>query len=179
MTLDEFFISSYQSLEAHNVAIGLVLTAVPVVGTLAAWVGRGGKTDKDGIFIANMVITVAMAIFAFAVIAGLIGLTVMNKSLLDGDLILLFSPLVCALGTFFGIRKVFPLSELSSVHTLKDVGLFLLACIAVWFIFKSFRGWGIIFFGTVTQLIFWGVAGFWLIHRLAKRAAGIKDDAAP
>jgi len=180
MTLDEFFISTYQSLEAHNSTIGLILMAVPVLGTLAAWVGRGGKTDKDGIFIANVVITVAMAIFAFAVIAGLIGLTVMNRSLLEGDLILVLSPLVCAFGTFFGIRRVFPLSELSSVQTLKDVGLFLLACIAVWFIFKSFRGWGIIFFGSVTQLVLWLIAGIWLVHRLAKRAmgaTGAKDEA--
>jgi hypothetical protein len=172
MTLEEVFMRGYQAMETHNVAIGLALVAVPVVGTLGAWIGRGGKTDKDGIFIANVVITLAMAIFTVAVIAGLIGLAIMEKSLLEGDVILLFSPLICAGGTMYGIHRVFPLSQLSSVQTLKDVGLFLLACLAVWFIFKSFRGWGIIFFGSVTQLIAWLVAGFWLMRRLAKRAFG-------
>jgi len=176
MTLEEFFVSTYQTLEANKEAIGLGLVAIPVVGTLAAWIGKGGKTDRDGVFIANVVITAAMGIFAFAVIVGLIGLAVMNKSLLDANLILLLSPIICAVGTFFGIRRVFPLGALSSIQTLKDVGLFLVACVVVWFIFKSFRGWGIIFFGTISQLIIWGVAGFWLMRRLAKRAFGAGAD---
>ncbi|MDP6942970.1 MAG: hypothetical protein QF464_02375 [Myxococcota bacterium] len=176
MTVEEFFLSTYQSLEAHREVIGLSLVAVPVVGTLAAWVGKGGKTDRDGIFIANVVITVAVGIFAIALIMGLIGLALMDKSLLDGDVILLAAPIVCAVGTFFGIRKVFPLGDLSSIQTLKDVGLFVLACIGVWFVFKSFRGWGIIFFGTLSQLILWGLAGFWLMRRLAKRAFGAGSD---
>ena len=172
MTLEEFFVSTYQNLEANKEVIGGSLVSVPVVGTLGAWIGKGGKTDKDGIFIANLVIGISMATFAFAVIVALIGMAVMDKSLLDGDLILLSAPIVCAVGTFLGIRKVFPLGALSSIQTLKDVGLFLLGCIAVWFIFKSFRGWGIVFFGTISQLVLWLVAGFWLMRRLAKRALG-------
>jgi hypothetical protein len=47
--------------------------------------------------------------------------------------------------------------------------------LAVWFIFKTFRGWGIIFFGSVFQLVAWLVAGYWLMRRLAKRAFGNKE----
>ena len=179
MTLEEFFVSIYQALEAQRTLIGLSLISVPVVGTLVAWVGKGGKTDRDGLAVANAVIVVAVSVFAFAVIVALVGMTVMDKSLLDGDLILLSAPVVCAVGTFVGIRRVFPLSALSSIHTLKDVGLFLLGCGAVWFIFKSFRGWGIVFFGTVGQLALWLVSGFWLIRRLAKRALQVDRSEEP
>ena len=173
MTLEDFFISTYQNLEANKELIGGALVSLPVVGTFGAWIGKGGKTDRDGIFLANLVISIAMGTFAFAVIVALIGMAVMDKSLLDGDLILLAAPVVCAVGTFVGIRMVFPLGALSSIQTLKDVGIFLFGCIVVWFIFKSFRGWGIVFFGTISQLVLWLVAGFWLMRRLAKRALGI------
>ena len=174
MTLEDFFMSAYQGLEANKEVIGTALVAVPVVGTLGAWIGKSGKTEKDGIFLANLVIWIATGVFAFAVIVALIGMSLMGKSLLQGDFVLLCAPIVCVSGTYYGIRKIFPLGELSSAHTLKDVGIFLIGCLAVWFIFKTFRGWGIIFFGSVFQLVAWLVAGYWLMRRLAKRAFGNK-----
>ena len=170
MTLEEFFMSAYQGLEANRETIGTTLVTVPAVGTLGAWIGKSGKTEKDGIFLANLVIWIATGVFAIAVIVALIGMSMMGKSLLQGDLVLICAPIVCVAGTFFGIRKIFPLGELSSSHTLKDIGIFLFGCLVVWFIFKTFRGWGILFFGSVLQLVAWLVAGYWLMRRLARRA---------
>lgn len=175
MTLEDFFVTVYKGLLENKGVITFALVAVPVVGTLGAWIGKSGKTEKDGIFLANLVIWIATGVFAFSVIAALIGMSVMGKSLLQGDLVLLCAPIVCVTGTYYGIRKIFPLGELSSAHTLKDVGIFLIGCLAVWFIFKTFRGWGIIFFGSVFQLVAWLVAGYWLMRRLAKRAFSNKE----
>jgi hypothetical protein len=172
MTLEDFFVTVYKGLLENKGLITVALVSIPVVGTLGAWIGKSGKTEKDGIFLANLVIWIATGVFAFAVIVSLIGMSMMGKSLLQGDLVLLCAPIFCVVGTFFGIRKVFPLGELSSTYTLKDVGIFLIGCLVVWFIFKTFRGWGILFFGSVLQLVAWLVAGYWLMRRLAKRAFG-------
>jgi hypothetical protein len=172
MTLEDFFVTVYKGLVENKGVITVALVSIPVVGTLGTWIGKSGKTEKDGIFLANLVIWIATGVFAFAVIVSLIGMSMMGKSLLQGDLVLLCAPIFCVVGTFFGIRKVFPLGELSSTYTLKDVGIFLIGCLVVWFIFKTFRGWGILFFGSVLQLVAWLVAGYWLMRRLAKRAFG-------
>ena len=172
MTLEDFFVTVYKGLVENKGVITVALVSIPVVGTLGTWIGKSGKTEKDGIFLANLVIWIATGVFAFSVIAALIGMSMMGKSLLQGDLVLLCAPIFCVVGTFFGIRKVFPLGELSSTYTLKDVGIFLIGCLVVWFIFKTFRGWGILFFGSVLQLVAWLVAGYWLMRRLAKRAFG-------
>ena len=175
MTLENFFVTVYKGLLENKGLITVALVSIPVVGTLGAWIGKSGKTEKDGIFLANLVIWIATGVFAFAVIVALIGMSMMEKSLLQGDLVLLCAPIFCVTGTFFGIRKIFPLGELSSTHTLKDVGIFLIGCLVVWFIFKTFRGWGILFFGSVFQLVAWLVAGYWLMRRLTKRAFGNKE----
>jgi hypothetical protein len=175
MTLEDFFVTVYKGLVENKGVITVALVSIPVVGTLGTWIGKSGKTEKDGIFLANLVIWIATGVFAFSVIAALIGMSMMGKSLLQGDLVLLCAPIFCVVGTFFGIRKVFPLGELSSTYTLKDVGIFLIGCLVVWFIFKTFRGWGILFFGSVLQLVAWLVAGYWLMRRLAKRAFGNKE----
>ncbi|MBU61204.1 MAG: hypothetical protein CMI26_01725 [Opitutae bacterium] len=171
MTLEDFFATVYKGLLENKGLITTALVSIPVVGTLGTWIGKRGKTEKDGIFLANLVIWIATGVFAFAVIVALIGMS-MEKSLLQGDFMLLCAPIACVTGTFFGIRKIFPLGELSSTHTLKDIGIFLIGCLVVWFIFKTFRGWGILFFGSVIQLVLWLTAGYWLMRRMAKRAFG-------
>ena len=171
MTLEDFFATVYKGLLENKGLITVALVSIPVVGTLGTWIGKRGKTEKDGIFLANLVIWIATGVFVFAVIVALIGMS-MEKSLLQGDFMLLCAPIACVTGTFFGIRKIFPLGELSSTHTLKDIGVFLIGCLVVWFIFKTFRGWGILFFGSVIQLVLWLSAGYWLMRRMAKRAFG-------
>ena len=65
---------------------------------------------------------------------------------------------------------MFPLNQLASVKTFTDIGLFVAACLAVVWIFSQFRGWGIVFFGGLGQLLLIAVFGYVLLRRLYRRA---------
>ncbi len=57
-------------------------------------------------------------------------------------------------------------------RTAFDVGLFVLGCAAVIWIFSQFRGWGIIFWGGIGQLVIIGAVGYFVMRRLYRRAFG-------
>lgn len=172
MTLEQFFVAAYAWGVAHRLWILLVAVAVPLLGTLLARIGKAGKTDRDGRVIASVVVGIGLVSVVLEMLAIAIGAGVMGRSVLDGDLLLLVSPLLCLGGALLGIRLVFPLNELASVRTAVDVGAFLLAgALVVWF-FSKFRGWGLLFFGSVTQLALLGVLGYFLLRRLWRRAFG-------
>ena len=96
-----------------------------------------------------------------------------EAELLDVEgLALLAAPIVCLAGCLAGIKLVFPLNELASVRSLTDIGIFLGASLAVVWLFSQFRGWGIIFFGGLEQMVIIGALGFYLLRRLYKRALG-------
>lgn len=61
MTVDEFFFLVYAWSEVHAVEVFAAAIALPILGTAAAWLGRGGKTDADGRFFASAVMAVAIA----------------------------------------------------------------------------------------------------------------------
>ena len=95
-----------------------------------------------------------------------------DGSVLQARLALLAAPIVCLAGCLAGIKLVFPLNELASVRSLTDIGIFLGASLAVVWLFSQFRGWGIIFFGGLEQMVIIGALGFYLLRRLYKRALG-------
>jgi hypothetical protein len=172
VTLEQFLAAAYVWAVAHRVTILLVALAVPLLGTVLARIGKAGKTDRDGRFIASVVVGIGIVAMILEMLAIAIGAGVMGRSVLEGDVILLASPLLCLGGAIVGIRLVFPLNELASVRTALDVGAFMLACaVVVWF-FSKFRGWGLIFFGSITQLAVLLVLGYFLIRRLWRRAFG-------
>ncbi len=172
MTLDEFFFLVYAWSEVHAVGVFAAALALPVVGTFAAWVGRGGKTDADGRLIASVVMGVALAAVLLEVLALGIALGLKNQSVLDANLLLLVAPIVCLVGCVLGIRRIFPLNELGSVKSAVDVSVFVLACLAVIWAFSRFRGWSVVFFGSFGQLVVVGLFAALLLWRLYKRAFG-------
>jgi hypothetical protein len=179
VTLHEFLAAAYAWAVAHRIAILIVALAVPVVGTGLARIGKAGKTDRDGRFIASLVVGLGLLAVLVEVLAVAVGAGVLGRSVLDADFVLLVSPLLCLGGALLGIRLVFPLNELASVRTAVDVGAFILACAAVVWFFSKFRGWGLLFFGSVTQLVLLLVLGFFLVRRLWRRAFGGRAARAP
>lgn len=158
---------------AHATWVLVAGVAFPVVGTLAAWIGRGGRTDRDGRAIADLVVAVGALVFALEVIALLLVQATSERGLawvLEADLRLLLAPLVCGAGSVLGVRLVFPLSTLASGRTLADLGAFLVACLAAWWLLSRFRGWGVLFLGNMTQLVVFLALGALLLARLWRRA---------
>ncbi|MBI3180861.1 MAG: hypothetical protein HYZ28_01820 [Myxococcales bacterium] len=174
MTLNQFFWSAYAWADAHAVGLLLGGLALPAVGTALAFIGKGGKTDADGRFIASALVGVGFVSVLAEVLAIAIGVGVMDASLLNANLLLLLAPVLCLLGCLAGTRMVFPLSELGSVRTAGDLAGFGLACAAVVWFFSKFRGWGIVFFGSVLQLLVIAALTLFVLRRLYRRAFGLE-----
>jgi hypothetical protein len=172
VTLNQFLVAAYAWAVAQRTIILIVALSVPVVGTLLARIGKAGKSDADGRFIASVVVGIGIVAVILEMLAIGIGAGVLGGSVLEGDVILLLAPLACLGLSLYGIRLVFPLNQLASVRTAVDVGAFVLACAAVVWFFSKFRGWGLLFFGSITQLVLLLVLGFFLIRRLWRRAFG-------
>lgn len=172
MTLGDFLGASYGWADAHANELLLAAVVVPLLGTLAARVGKAGRTDADGKFIASVVLGIALVAALIEAIAIGVGHGAFGRSVLDANLKLLVAPVLCLVGSLVGIRLVFPLSEVATFRTFTDLAIFLLLVGAVVWLFSMFRGWGIVFFGHVTELAVIGVLGIALIRRYFLRAFG-------
>ena len=173
LTLNELFAGSYGWCDTHAGLVLLIAILTPIIGTVAAYIGRHGKTDLDGKYIASAII--AFAVLLVAVEIGSIALAVgpLGRSILDANVVILIAPILCLIGCVLGIRMVFPLNELGSVRTMADLFIFSLACIGVVWFLSKFRGWGILFFGSFTQLLVVGALVLFLLYRLFKRTFGL------
>jgi hypothetical protein len=178
MTLHDFFLTAYDwaALHAPEIFIGAVV--IPLVGTMLARMGKAGRTDEDGRWIASAVVAVGFVAVILEVIAVVIGVGILDGSLLDASVVLLAAPVACLAGCLLGVRLVFPLSELGSIRTAADLAMFALGSAAVIWFFSRFRGWGIVFFGSVLQLLVIGALAYLLLRRLFRRALGVDTAAA-
>ncbi len=170
MSLGDLLASAYGWADAHAVQLLLAAIVVPALGTIAAWVGRGGRTDRDGRAVASALVGFGLVVFALALVFALLAHLLFERSVLEAHVALLAAPPVCLGLCLAGVRLVFPLDELASVRTLRDVGLFVLACALVLWLFSKFRGWGIVFWGDLGQLALILIFGFLLLRRLYRRA---------
>lgn len=172
MSLGELLAAAYRWADGHALTILGVAVVIPIVGTLVAWIGKGGRTDADGRFVASVLVGFGLCVFLVEVLAIVVAHVAFERSLVDASIALLVAPLICLAGCLWGIRMVFPLNQLASVQTFTDVGLFVLACLFVLWLFSTFRGWGIVFWGDLGQLAIIGVLGYLVIKRLYRRAFG-------
>lgn len=170
MTLSEILTDVHGFFDANALPVFLTCVGVPVVGTALAWVARGGRTDRDGRVIANVVLSFGLVAFVFAMLAIVVARWAFDVSLLDANALLLVGPLLALGLALLGVRLVFPLSELGSARTARDVGLLVLLIIGLIWLFGQFRGWGVVFFGGVAQLAAIGLFLFVLVRRMARRA---------
>ena len=103
-------------------------------------------------------------------VVGYVGVAFLERSLFDADFLLLAAPWVWLVLTLGGVRRVFPLNDLASWHSVRDVAGFFAVCAAfVWFL-SMFRGWGIFFIGSLVELLIIVVLGGLLIRQLFLRA---------
>lgn len=144
----------------------------PLIGAVLARIGKGGKTDEDGKWIASAVVGVGATAVAVEASALALAHGAFGSTPLDANAMLLLAPMVCLAGALAGIRLVFPLNELASVRSIKDIGAFVAACAGVAYLGSKFRGWGIVFFGGLGQLIALLMLGYVLLRRLFKSAFG-------
>ncbi|WP_224248081.1 hypothetical protein [Hyalangium gracile] len=176
MTLNEFFDASYQWGEQHAQFILLLGVAIPAVGTLAAFIGRGGKTDEDGRFIASAVLGFSMLAVVLEMMAIFVGTFVRGANLLDANVALLAAPIVCLFGSLLGLRLVFPLAEIGVIRTLLDMAGFFVSCLLVMWFMSKFNGWSIMIFGSLFTFLIIAVMGFFFIRWQFRRAFGIGQE---
>ena len=166
----ELFASAYRWADHQALVILAASVVIPVLGTLAAWIGKGGRTDADGRYVASVLVGFGFGVFVFEVVAIIMAHLAFGRSLVEADVALLLAPVVCLAGCLLGIRMVYPLNQLASVQTFTDIALFALACLFVLWLFSRFRGWGIVFWGDLGQLVIIVVLGYLVLKRLYRRA---------
>jgi hypothetical protein len=173
MTLDQAFQQAYRVAQQNDLILLLgVGIALPLVATSLAWIGKGGKTDADGKFIASVLVGFGLLLVFLEIVAFLIAHNLYHVSILGADVALLATPPLCLLLSVAGVRLIFPLNQLASWRSFGDIAVFAIACAGVLWFFSKFRGWGIIFFGGFFQLIAVLVLVFFLLRRLYRRARG-------
>lgn len=149
--------------------------ALPLVGTAAAWVGKKGKSDRDGRLIADALLVLSLLLVA----AEVIGLVVADSAhgagsrewLLEADALLLLAPIACLGLSLLGIRLVFPLGELASVKRLTSLGAFLAALAAAVWLLGRFR-WGVLFYAHFVWLLALSAIAVLVMWSLWRKAAG-------
>lgn len=172
MPLREIFATLYLWADAHAVAILLATLAWGLGGALLARIGKAGSSDRDGRAIASVVIGGAVLVFVMAVMALAVAQVGFNKGVLDANVLLLAAPVLCVLASVVGIHWVFPLSELATVRTLRDVAVFVIACAAGLWLLSKFRGWGVVFLGGLGDIVVIGAMAAALLRVLYRRALG-------
>ena len=95
MSLGGLLASAYVWADHNALTLLLAALALPVVGTLAAWLGKGGRTDRYGRLIASVVVGLGLCTLLLAVIALVIAQTGFDRSPLEANVVLLAAPLVC------------------------------------------------------------------------------------
>jgi hypothetical protein len=173
MTLNEFFDASHLWAEQNTQLILLLSVAIPAVGTLLAYIGKGGKTDEDGRFIASVVMGFAMFAVVIAAMALFVSISMRGSSLLDANIALLAAPIICLFGSVIGLRMVFPLSELGVVRSLMDMGWFLFSCGLVFWFMSKFDGWRIHIFGSLFTFGLLVCVAIFFLRRQYRRTFGL------
>ncbi|MBX3471760.1 MAG: hypothetical protein KF878_33305 [Planctomycetes bacterium] len=171
MTLDEALRGAYSWADDNALWVLAAGLALPVVGTVAARIGKGGRTDADGRLIASLVMGVALLAVVVEVGCLFVARTALGADLLHANLLLVVAPVLCLAGSVAGLRMVFPLSELGSVRTALDVAGFLAACAAVVWVASRFH-FGLVFLGSLGQLVVIVLLAGVVLWRLWRRAVG-------
>ncbi len=169
MTVEELLVTPYLWSADHSSAVLTIAAAFPVVATVTALLLRGGKTDRDGLAVADLAVGAALVVFAVSSLFYAAASLSLDLSILDMQVAVLIAPLICCVGTLFGVSRVFKLRRLNAIGLLQDVGLFLgLLWCARWFMGK-FYGWGIVFFGGVGALFLFLAIGLLALLILFRR----------
>ncbi len=171
VTLDQLLHDSYRWADENAPLVFLTALLVPLLGTLAAWVGKKGKTDADGRFVASAVVGLALLLVVAEVCAVVVARSVLGLDVLEANALLLVTPAVCLGVATMGIRRVFPLNELGSVRTAADLSLLGALLVAIGWVLSRFR-FGAVFLGSMVHLALIAAAVAFVVVRLVRRIRG-------
>lgn len=161
----------YFWLAANALVVFGLCVAVPCAAALICALTR--KTHRRGAgahWLANLTLWSALGLLVLELVCVALARAIFDVALADAPLLLLAGPPVGAVVAVVGIHWVYPLNQLAAWRTLTDVGWFVLACgIVIWLV-SQFRGWGILFGGSLLELLAIAAFVIWLLRRLYRRA---------
>lgn len=166
----------YDWLQTYELWVAAALAWLPLGGTLAAWIGKGRHADGSGRLIGSVVIGTAVVLVFVEAGALLLATKVLRRDLwtvmLNGNAILVLGPPLSLAASVLAMRLVFPLGQLATIRTLRDLALMIgLGWAAIWALGK-FRGWGVWFLGGIGDLLLLAGLAFAVLYYLYKRSSG-------
>jgi len=179
MTLEEAFRVAHSWLMGHGLDLLCCSLTFVVACTLASYLARGGGSGAASRFFANAVLTVtlveAAAVAVYAVLAG----SVLGSSLLTLDASFVASPIVSLALALAGLRLFVPVGRLAVARLARDLAAFGLVCAALVWVGSRFRGWGVVFIGSIFELLTIVALAFLLLARLWRSIGSASDDDEP
>lgn len=169
MTVEQLLVTPYLWSASHAELVLMIAIGFPVTATLLALLLRGGRTDTDGLLIADLAAGLALLTFAVTSVLYAAASIALDVSILQMQVGVLLGPLLCALGTVFGVSRIFSLQRLYTVGLLRDAVFFLLSLWAARWFMGKFWGWGIVFFGSSAQILVFLLFGFGCLVFLFRR----------
>lgn len=170
MTLAELFGLTYAWLTDHALQVFLVTVAFPLAGTALTLLLRAMRKRRQGEQVGTVVIAAGAFLLVLEVIVLAVARTVFAANLTDVNVLLLAGPPAWLTGALVGVHIAYPLNQLAAWKSVIDVGWFLLALLAIGWLLANFRGWGILFGGSLLELALIIGATVWLLRRLFRRA---------
>lgn len=177
MTLNDVyqqFSQLYGWAAARSALLFAIACALPLLGTLAAWIGKGGQTDRDGRMIANGLLVFSLGLMLFELLGLLVAHLTLERGgkwIMEVDALLLAAPPACLALSLIGIRQVFPLGQLETIRRLSSFGMLALIVLFLLWLAGRFR-WGVIFYAHFAWLlVMCGVAALVIWH-LWRRTTG-------
>lgn len=161
----------YLWLDANAVVVFGLCAGIPAAAVvLCAVTRRAQRRGSGGHWLANVTLWSSLGLLVLELVCIAIARAIFDVALADAPVLLLAGPPVGAVVAVIGIHWVYPLNQLAAWRTLTDIGWFVLACGVVIWLVSQFRGWGILFGGSLLELI--AIAAFvvWLLRRLYRRA---------
>lgn len=170
MTLHDALVEAYAWGVDHGTLILLGAIVIPILGALAAQLGKGGRTDEDGRAIASIVVGFGALAMVLAMVALHFAHSYFGYGLLDADWRLVLAPIACLAVSLLTVRWVFPISELAGA---RSVGYLVLVFAGCWLLikfFSMFEGWRMYIWGSLFQLAIVLAVAIFGLWRLFKRA---------
>lgn len=170
MTFAEVCLSAYAWLDARAVPVFAVMVAFPLVGTGLTAMLKALRKHQHGEQVGTVIIAAGAFVLVVQVVTLMLARTLFDTNLTDVDVLLLSGPPLWLVGALVGVHLVYPLNDLAAWRSVMDVGWFLLALTAIGWLLSNFRGWGILFGGSLIELALIAAATVWLVRRLFRRA---------
>ena len=170
MTIAELARTLVDWLVAHQHTILLVYLVAPLVATAVIWMCKRARAHATGTRFASITIVLVVVSIVLEALVLAVARGFFDADLTATPVLLVIGPPLAAVVAISGIHCVYPLTQLAAWRSLTDIGWFVLAAAVLFWLVTKFRGWGIIFAGSLLELLVLCGLAYWLLRRLFKRA---------